>query len=178
MKRSWLVVLSLVCCLVASSASAIVINDIKGYYLGALGGYSQLEAGEFDESAISYGVYGGYYFSKNFAVETAYVMTDNYVDVGDVTADHFSFAAKFHHYFSNTYSMFIKAGAASTKVKSDADYDGVGWLWGAGLNMAFSNNINVRLAYEMLYTDLDTNGVDERVESDLGNVYLGIHYQF
>lgn len=176
MKRTHMFALTLISALTSSSASAVA--DIKGYYLGAMAGNSSLEAGEFDESAISYGVYGGYYTSKNFALEAAYMMTDNYVDDGDAKANYISLAAKFHHYFNNTYSMFIKAGAASTKVDANLDYDGVGWLWGAGFNMAFSNKVNVRIAYEMVYTDLDTSGIEETVDSGLGNIYLGVHYQF
>ncbi|ASJ96158.1 MULTISPECIES: outer membrane beta-barrel protein [Shewanella] len=176
MKRASLLALSLASLI--ASGSAMAVADIKGYYLGAMAGYSQLEAGDFDESAVSYGLYGGYYFSKNFALESTYVLTDNFVDVGDVKANQLSLAAKFHHYFDNTYSMFIKAGMAATKVDADLDYDGDGWLWGAGFNMAFKNGVNVRIAYEMLYTDLDASGLEQQVESDWGNVYLGVHYQF
>ncbi|CAM3886736.1 MULTISPECIES: outer membrane beta-barrel protein [Shewanella] len=176
MKRVSLLALSLASLIVSGSAMAVA--DIEGYYLGAMAGHSQLEAGEFDESAISYGLYGGYYFSKNFAVESTYVRTDNFVDVGDVKANQLSFAAKFHHYFNDTYSMFIKAGIAATKVEADQDYDGNGWLWGAGFNMAFQNGVNVRVAYEMLYTDLDATGLTDQLDSDWGNVYLGVHYQF
>ncbi|WP_110458574.1 outer membrane beta-barrel protein [Shewanella algidipiscicola] len=176
MKRTLILALTLMGAFTSSPASAVA--DIKGYYLGAMAGHSQLKAGEFDESALSYGVYGGYYTSKNFALETAYIMTDNYVDNGDVKANYISLAAKFHHYFNDTYSMFIKAGMASTQIDANTQYDGIGWLWGAGFNMAFSNKVNVRIAYEMVYTDLDTTGLDETVDSDLGNLYLGVHYQF
>lgn len=176
MKRTLILALTLVGAFTSSPASAVA--DIKGYYLGGMAGHSQLKAGEFDESALSYGVYGGYYTSKNFALEAAYIMTDNYVDNGDVKADYISLAAKFHHYFNDTYSMFIKAGMASTQIDANTQYDGIGWLWGAGFNMAFSNKVNVRIAYEMVYTDLDTTGLDETVDSDLGNLYLGVHYQF
>ncbi|MCG9712135.1 porin family protein [Shewanella insulae] len=176
MKRASLLALSLASLI--ASGSAMAAADFEGFYLGGLAGYSQLEAGEFDESAVSYGLYGGYYFSKNFAVESTYVRTDNFVDVGDVKANQLSVAAKFHHYFNDTYSMFIKAGLAATKVEADLDYDGNGWLWGTGFNMALDNGINVRIAYEMLYTDLDATGLEQEIESDWGNVYLGVHYQF
>ncbi|WP_394200328.1 outer membrane protein [Shewanella waksmanii] len=177
MKRPTISAAAATALLLSSQSMAVNVPDIKGYYLGVLGGNAQLSAGDFDESAISYGLYGGYYFSKNFALESTYILTDNFVDDGDVKADQLSLSAKFHHYFSPMYSMFIKAGMAKTNVKSTPDYDGTGWLWGAGFNVAFSNQVNVRLAYEMLYTDLE-NSANETLDSDLGTVYLGVHYQF
>ncbi|QLE84808.1 porin family protein [Shewanella sp. Scap07] len=177
MKQFSVRVIAAAALLLSSNAMAANVADIKGYYLGVLGGNGQLSAGDFDESAISYGLYGGYYFSKNFAVESTYILTDNFVEEGDVKAEQLSLSAKFHHYFSPMYSMFIKAGMAKTNLKATPDFDGTGWLWGAGFNVAFSNQVNVRLAYEMLYTDLE-NSASETLESDLGTVYLGVHYQF
>ncbi|MCG9696115.1 outer membrane beta-barrel protein [Shewanella sp. Isolate11] len=178
MKRTFILILTLIGTLMSTSTFATAIADIKGYYLGGMVGYTEFETSNIDDSAMNYGVYAGYYTSKNFALETTYVRTSDIVDNGDVDNNYVSLAAKFHHYFSNTYSMFIKAGVASMNLDSDHNYDGIGWLWSAGFNMAFSNNINVRLAYEKIETDLEAPDLDDTMDSDLGNVYLGLHYQF
>ncbi|MCE9678133.1 outer membrane beta-barrel protein [Shewanella sp. AS1] len=174
MKTSLLLVLSLVSLFFSTSAAAIA--DIKGYYLGGLGGYSQYTEASSDESSFSYGAYGGYYTSKDFALETTYFRTGNLAD--NLDANYVSLSAKFHHYFSNTYSMFIKVGVASVDVNGIYSYDGIGWLWGAGFNMALSKNINIRLGYERVMTELEAPGLVDTVDTDLGSAYLGVHYQF
>ncbi len=181
MKQTLTLLLVLTIAVISTSVAAVA--DIKGYYLGGMVGYTQFDSSNFDgnsidDSAINYGVYGGYYTSKNFALETTYVITSNIIDHPDTDNNYISLAAKFHHYFNHTYSMFIKVGAASMNLDTTDDYDGIGWLWSVGFNLAFRNNVNVRLAYERVETELDTSGSDDTINSDLDNIYLGVHYQF
>ncbi|MFT5705550.1 MAG: outer membrane immunogenic protein [Shewanella sp.] len=161
----------------ATSASAA--PDIQGYYIGGMGGYSELSLDEFTESAASYGGYAGYSFGKDLAVESTFFTTANLADEGDVTARTATFAAKLNHFFSPTYSMFIKVGVATTEVSAGVDdYSASGWMWGAGFNMAITDNVNIRLGYEAILTELAHDSSDDVLDSDLANLYLGVNYQF
>lgn len=158
---------------------ATAAPDIQGYYIGAMGGYGELEANEFNESAASYGGYAGYSFGKDLAIESTFFTTANLADEGDVKARSVTLAAKLNHFFSPTYSMFIKIGVASTDVSAGIDdYSATGWMWGAGFNMAVTDNVNVRLGYEVILTDLEHDTSDDIIDSELANLYLGINYQF
>lgn len=161
----------------ATSASAA--PDIQGYYIGGMGGYSELDLGNFKESAASYGGYAGYSFGKDLAVESTFFTTANLADEGDVKARTITFAAKLNHFFSPAYSMFIKMGVATTEVSAgNDDYSASGWMWGAGFNMAVTDSVNIRLGYETILTELAHDSSDGVLDSDLSTIYLGINYQF
>ncbi len=141
-------------------------------------GYTQFDSNKIDDSTMNYGLYGGYYTSKNFALKMTYVWTNNIISYPDTDNNYLSLAARFHHYFSGFYSMFIKAGVASMNLDEVDDYGGIGWLWSVGFNMVLNDNVNVSLAYERVETDLEVSEVDDIIGSDLGNIYLGVNYQF
>lgn len=153
--------------------------DIQGYYIGGMGGYSELDLGDFKESATSYGGYAGYSFGKDLAVESTFFTTDNLTDEGDIKVKTATLAAKLNHFFSPVYSMFIKVGVATTEVSAvNDDYSASGWMWGAGFNMAITDSVNIRLGYETILTELAHDTSDDVLDSDLTNIYLGVNYQF
>lgn len=168
---------------VFASTSAVAGPYHKGWYLGGMAGSGKLSAGDFNESAASFGAYGGYTFNKDFAIESTIFSTTNLAENGDLTAGSATIAAKLHHSVNKTYSIYLKLGLAATKVMAeddgmDEDFDGTGWMWGAGINAEVSEHINIRLGYESIYTEVDSDNMEENIEADLAMIYLGVDYQF
>ncbi|NRD74936.1 porin family protein [Shewanella sp. VB17] len=161
------------------STSATAAPDIQGYYMGGMAGYSELSLNDANESASSFGGYAGYSFGKDLSFESTFFTTTDLGEESNLKAKAATFAAKLNHFFNPSYSMFIKVGVAKTQVESDQDdYSASGWMWGVGFNFAVTTHVNVRLAYEKILAELENSTINNVLESELSNVYLGVNYQF
>lgn len=195
--------------------SAIAETNDTGFYVGGDIGSTQLKILGESDSATSVGAYGGYNFNEWFAIEghvfgtgdydTGIVGQDIYgatVTKADVSAVALSIAPKATWHINDTFSAYAKAGISFMKVDLDGalagggntanlsgDYDGWGYVLGAGVNAAITEHLVVRLGYEYMEADLkgDTTvsatGVNRTAESKfddskLSQFSLGLHYQF
>ncbi|WP_299494098.1 porin family protein [uncultured Shewanella sp.] len=176
------------------SASVSAETDRMGFYVGGDIGSTELsvDSGASDESAYSFGVYGGYHFNDWFGVEAHLFGTGDYSDYSELEshASAFSIAPKLTLAFNDIFSAYVKAGLAYIVISNEVDgyygtysndLSGVGYVIGAGVNAAVSDNLVLRLAYEKTSGDLefdhDTYYYDD-IGTDLSQFSLGLHYQF
>ena len=166
-----------------TSSLAVAGTDTEGFYVGGTLGNANFSIGDFDESAISFGAYGGYQFNENFALEGTLFTTADFADYGGLYATSLTFAPKASINVNETFSVFAKLGVASTGMRSEEegqnfDASGFGWIWGVGVNAAITEHLHIRVSYDYIDTELEFDEFDETIDSELSNLTLGLHYQF
>ncbi|WP_299494100.1 porin family protein [uncultured Shewanella sp.] len=186
-----------------------------GFYVGGDIGSTQLKINGESESAASIGVYGGYNFNEWFAVEGHVFGTGDYdtglegqsvtlngytatITKAELSASGLTIAPKVTWHINETFSAYAKAGITYMKVSSEiggtsngfyssasADHDGWGYVLGAGLNAAITPHLVVRLGYEFMEADLESNDWAAKAldatkidDTKLSQFSLGLHYQF
>lgn len=161
--------------------------DNSGFYIG--GAVNKTELGSDDASgsvdATGFGIYGGYQFNDWFGLESNFFAADVGDDYEDVVAGALTFTPTFTARFNETFSVFAKVGVASMAVVVDGYYDdftasGIGFTYGIGLNAALTENLNIRLSYDMSKGDLDIDeyGYVNDIDAEIEQLALGLHYQF
>ncbi|WP_299003443.1 porin family protein [uncultured Shewanella sp.] len=187
----------------------------RGFYVGGDIGRTQLKFGSFDESATSIGVYGGYHFNEWFAIEGHVFGTGDYdtgfegmsgtyngntitLNKAELSASGLSIAPKVTWQINDTFSAYAKAGVTYMNISSElsgtynghygsisADYDGWGYVLGAGVTAAITPHLVVRLGYEFMEADLDSDDRLAQVfnatkmdDTKLSQFSVGLHYQF
>ncbi|OXR99077.1 porin family protein [Shewanella algae] len=163
-------------------------QDDSGFYVGGQIGQGKLELKDsnFSESGVGFGAYGGYRFNSWFALEANLLVADNLdSDNLDILSGYTSIAPKFTWQLNDTFSLYAKAGIARGLVRVDngyweEDFDGYGWLYGLGLDAALTESLHLRLGYEMLKVELDSefNYGARDLDTDMSNLALGLHWQF
>lgn len=176
-----------------ASTNALAANDHTGFYVG--GSLGQLKAkadssksgDESSESGVGFGAYGGYNFNEWFGLEANMFVSgdlgDSHTDVGAGT---FAFTPKFTYQINDTFAVYGKVGIASMAVVSrpdylrDEDFTGFGWAYGVGINASMTENLNVRLGYDVVTGELDSeySNSGQNIDTDFSNFALGVHYQF
>lgn len=187
----------------------------NGFYVGGDIGRTQLKFGSFDESATSIGAYGGYNFNEWFAVEGHVFGTGDYdtglegqsgtfngntvaITKAELSAAAISITPKVTWQINETFSAYAKAGVTYMNISSElggtyngfyssvsADYDGWGYVLGAGVNAAITPHLVVRLGYEFMEADLKSDdwaaqafNATKMDDTKLSQFSLGLHYQF
>lgn len=113
-----------------------------------------------------------------------------------------SLAPIFSYAFNDTYSLYTKIGinymfsrqdisgemsfydSSNSSFGTKLDYSGIGYVIGAGLRMAVTESLNIRLAYEFVSTSLeyDDDNYDDYsyddIDVNVSRFSLGMHYQF
>jgi outer membrane immunogenic protein len=183
MKALVLPAVALIAAMTPDSAQAE--HDTTGFYAGASLGQAALDVNnEFDESGTAFGVSAGYQFTENLGLESTFFVSGDLSDYGSIHTTAITLAPKLTFVFNHNFSGFVKAGLASAAVLTEEegfehDFDGMGWVWGIGLNYAMTQSINLRLAYEQVDADLDhTVFSDESIDTGITNFAFGVHYQF
>jgi opacity protein-like surface antigen len=163
----------------------IAENDHTGFYVG--GAVNNVEFKVDDaEKTTGLGIYGGYNFSHWFGLEANLFASGNLGDdEADVIAATFTVTPKFTWQFNDTFSGYAKIGLASMALAidtpySDTTFSGVGITYGVGLTASVTENLNIRLSYDVTRGDLesdDYNWVND-LDSEIKQLALGLHYQF
>ncbi|MCE9687983.1 porin family protein [Shewanella sp. AS16] len=174
--------------LTCGMAAAHAETDKTGFYVGGSLGQMQVELnhGDFDESGVGFGVYGGYHFNEWFGLES-HLFVSGDLDVGNVgvAAASWTFAPKLSYQINDTLSVYAKAGAALMAVVfdsafSDQDFSGQGWTYGVGINAAVTEHLNLRLGYDIIKGDMDSKKGwrVKDLDTEISAVTAGLHYQF
>ncbi|WP_298773312.1 OmpW family outer membrane protein [uncultured Shewanella sp.] len=191
----------------------------NGFYVGGDIGSTQLKIQGESDSAASLGVYGGYNFNEWFAVEGHVFGTGDYdtglegqsgtfngdtitVTKTELSASGLTIAPKVTWHINEIFSAYAKAGLSYMKVDTEigvvangvnintsANFDGWGYVLGAGVNAAITPHLVVRLGYEYMNADIDGDvnvnvmGLSAKQNIDLDDTKLsqfslGLHYQF
>jgi len=169
-----------------ASSNALAANDHTGFYVGGSLGQLKVKA-DGSESGVGFGAYGGYNFNEWFGLEANMFVSGDLGDGGtDVGAGTFAFTPKFTYQINDTFSVYGKVGISSMAVVvrpdylRDEDFTGFGWAYGVGVNASMTENLNVRLGYDVVTGELDSeysNG-GQNIDTDISNFALGMHYQF
>ncbi|WP_345742555.1 porin family protein [Shewanella algicola] len=162
-------------------------SDNNGFYIGGAINKTELGSGDTSGSAdaTGFGIYGGYQFNDWFGLESNFFAADVGEDGLDVVAGALTFTPTFTARFNETLSVFAKVGVASMAVVVDGygeDFtaSGFGFSYGIGLNAAITENLNLRLSYDMSKGDLDIDeyGYIDDIDTEIEQLALGLHYQF
>jgi len=169
-----------------ASTNVLAANDHTGFYVGGSLGQLKAKSGD-SESGIGFGAYGGYNFNEWFGLEANMFLSgdlgDSYTDIGAGT---FAITPKFTYQIDDTFSVYGKVGIASIAVVKrpnyfrNEDFTGFGWAYGVGVNASVTENLNIRLGYDFVTGEVDSeysNGL-QNADMDISNFALGMHYQF
>lgn len=154
----------------------------QGFIRGELGSTKvKVEGGSEDDTG--YGVRGGYYFNRNFAVEGFYndyfSKSEDGVDL-DVTGYGIGVVGKAYFAPGMDTGWFVDGRVGAAQIKGKAGVDGVGSVSdtktkpyiGVGIGYDFSRNLGLSLNYD--YTKTDFYDIDLKLNS----VAAGLEYRF
>ena len=172
---------------VFASSNVVAANDHSGFYVGGSVGQLKLKAEGNSDSGIGYGIYGGYNFNDWFGLETHMFLSGDLGGNGqDKGAGYLALTPKFTYQIDDTFSVYGKIGIASMAVvferdnQRDEDLSGFGVVYGVGINASVTENLNIRLGYDIVKGDLDSDFPFNRkdIDTDISSLALGVHYQF
>lgn len=168
---------------VFASSNVVAANDHSGFYVGGSVGQLKLKAEGNNDSGIGYGVYGGYNFNDWFGLETNMFLSGDLGGNGqDKGAGYLALTPKFTYQIDDTFSVYGKIGIASMAVDNQRyeDLSGFGVVYGVGINASVTENLNIRLGYDIVKGDLDAYLPFNRkdIHTDISSLALGVHYQF
>ncbi|AVT47947.1 porin family protein [Shewanella baltica] len=187
MNKLSIVAISLLSALATAQASAA--NDTTGFYVGGALNKVTLDGDDVTDSrsGTGLGAYGGYNFNEWFGLEANLFATG---DLGnkdvDASAGALSFTPKFTAQINDIFSVYAKAGVATMLVKFESngqklDFTGFGWTYGAGVNAAVTEHLNIRVSYDVTTGKLDADnnslGFND-IDTDIKQFAVGVHYQF
>ncbi|MBL4816964.1 MAG: porin family protein [Shewanella sp.] len=169
----------------AATTPAFAAKDL-GFYLGGQVNNTAIEdnIGTFDESAIGFGVYGGYNFNDSFGIEASIFATDSFVDEMDFRMAAMTISPVVRHAFTDSVTAYLKAGLVVNRTYSDDDaidesYQGTGWLFGAGVDVTLTQSLALRVFYEISETDPESDERDDYfADISLVQYGVGLHYRF
>ncbi|NMH67165.1 porin family protein [Shewanella salipaludis] len=173
-----------------ATTQAAAETDKTGFYVGGAINNIKLDVvdSNFDEAGIGFGVYAGYNFNEWFGLESNLFVSgdlgDNHSDIG---AGALTLTPKLTLQFNDVFSGYVKAGLASMAVveevsgEGDVDFSGIGWAYGLGFNAAVTEQLNIRLSYDITRGDLDSDDFyfdADNIDMKISQFALGMHYQF
>lgn len=159
---------------VAAVGAAQAAEPSKFYAGGSVGVSSTDYEHIGTETDPSVGVFVGYQAHPLVAAEVSYTRLANQSEVAPdtkVNLNALTFAAKYDVPQLKDYGVFVKAGAAYTKV-GKGEYE-QGWtpVFGAGVEHKLAPDLKLRAELQYLH---DVGGVNARV----ANASVGLAYQF
>ncbi|ACA86193.1 porin family protein [Shewanella woodyi] len=169
-----------------ASSNVAAANDHSGFYVGGSLGQLKVKT-EDSDNGLGFGAYGGYNFNDWFGLEANMYLSGDLGGNGyDLGAGTFAFTPKFTYQINDTFAVYGKVGIASMAVVYrpdrgiDEDFTGFGWVYGVGVNASITENLNIRLGYDIVKGDLDSeySFSEQNVDTDISNFALGMHYQF
>ncbi|WP_418358024.1 MULTISPECIES: porin family protein [Shewanella] len=162
-------------------------SDDSGFYLGGAINKTELSSDDVNDStdATGFGIYGGYQFNDWFGLESNLFAADIGEDSIDAAVGALTFTPTFTARINETFSVFAKVGIASMAVVVESYYDdftasGIGFTYGIGLNAALTENLNLRVSFDISKGDLDIDeyGYIDNLDAEIEQLALGLHYQF
>lgn len=162
-------------------------SDDSGFYLGGAINKTELSSDDVNDStdATGFGIYGGYQFNDWFGLESNLFAADIGEDSIDAAVGALTFTPTFTARINETFSVFAKVGIASMAVVVESYYDdftasGIGFTYGVGLNAALTENLNLRVSFDISKGDLDIDeyGYIDNLDAEIEQLALGLHYQF
>ncbi|ABM01631.1 porin family protein [Shewanella amazonensis] len=177
-------------CLLASALMLCAVSPVfaakdLGFYAGGYVSNTNLDdkIGPFDESAWGLGAYGGYNFNDSFGLETSVFGTDSFIDGVDLQVVGLTFAPTVRHAFSDTVTVYLKGGVVYQVIASDDslddDYQGTGYLLGAGVDISFSSNLAMRVFYEFSEIEPEHDELNNYFANTRMDHYgVGLHWRF
>ncbi|MPY21314.1 porin family protein [Shewanella psychropiezotolerans] len=169
-----------------ASSHVAAANDNTGFYVGGSLGQLKIKA-KGSETGVGLGAYGGYNFNEWFGLEANLFVSGDLGDSNeDIGAGTFALTPKFTYQINDTFAVYGKVGIASMAVVSrpdnsrNEDFTGFGWAYGVGVNASVTENLNIRLGYDVVTGELDSEYSNsfQNVDTDISNFALGMHYQF
>ncbi|QSX40689.1 porin family protein [Shewanella cyperi] len=172
--------------LLLSLTSPVFAAKDLGYYLGGQINHTSMtdRIGDFEESALGLGVYGGYNFNKSFGLEAGIHGTDSYIDEVDIRSAAITLAPTVRHAYSDVVTVYLKGGLLWEAIYSPDDsttddYRGIGWLLGTGVDMTLTESLALRLSYEYSETEPESKDYDNYFASTRVHQFgVGMHYRF
>jgi opacity protein-like surface antigen len=171
--------------LLAMATPAIAAKDL-GFYLGAQVNNTSVEdnIGVFDESAKGLGVYGGYNFNDSFGLEASIFATDSFIDEMDFRMAAMTISPVVRHAFTDSVTGYLKVGLVLNRTYSNDDdvnenYQGTGWLFGAGVDVSLMESLALRVFYEISETEPEHSELNDYfADISLVQYGIGLHYRF
>ncbi|MBR9728352.1 porin family protein [Shewanella intestini] len=163
-------------------------NSDNGFYVG--GSVSQMTLKDSDdhhsESGAGVGVYGGYQFNHWFALEANLAVSGDLNDNSDtdITAGTLAITPVFTYQFNDVLAAYAKVGVASMAVVADPNYSdditysGIGFAYGAGIKAALTDNLYLRVSYDISTGNVEDDDSNDDFDVDIKQFALGMHYQF
>jgi opacity protein-like surface antigen len=143
---------------IASAIATPAFAADTGMYIGGQIGQSKYGWSDTPNSATSGGIFAGFKFNQNIAMEGAYTsfgsVNSNIVPAASVKSNALSLSAVLSAPLSDSFSIYGKLGVAS--VKSDGAYLGAnvvgtsktGVTAGAGVQFNINQSAGIRLGYD------------------------------
>ena len=146
------------------AATSFAASAAEPYYIGADVGSSK-----FDDSTseTSVGVFGGYKFNENFAIEAGYRRLGKWdIEGSDVRAKQLSISAVGSIPVANQVAVYGRLGYNRVEAKWDdvKDHENKA-LYGVGVSYAITKEVTARVEWQ-------------RPISDSRNISVGVAYQF
>lgn len=170
--------------LLGAATPAFAAKDL-GFYAGGYVANTNLDdkIGPFDESAWGLGAYGGYNFNPSFGLETSVFGTDSFVDGADLQVVGLTFAPIVRHAFTDAVTVYLKGGLVYQVITSDSgyddDYQGTGYLLGAGVDVTLTENMALRVFYEFSEIEPEHDELTNYFANTRMDHYgVGLHWRF
>ncbi|MBT1445258.1 outer membrane beta-barrel protein [Shewanella sp. JM162201] len=171
--------------LLASVAAPTFAAKDLGFYAGGYVANTNLDdkIGDFNESAIGLGAYGGYNFNPSFGLEVSAFGTDSFIDEVDLQVAGFTFAPTVRHAFTDAVTVYLKGGVVYQVISSDAglddDYQGTGYLLGTGVDVTLTENLALRVFYEFSEIEPEHDEMTNYFANTRMDHYgVGLHWRF
>ncbi len=185
MKKLTIVTASLLAVFASSNVAAA--NEHTGFYVGGSLGQLKLKSEGSSIDGTGFGAYGGYNFNDWFGLEANMFLSGDLSEGdADFGAGTFALTPKFTYQINDTFAVYGKVGIASMVAvaspanERDEDFTGFGWVYGVGVNASVTEHLNIRLGYDIVKGELDSEHYDgdKNIDADISNFALGMHYQF
>ncbi|QYJ79063.1 porin family protein [Shewanella acanthi] len=177
--------LSAVALLSSLVTTQVLAADSTGFYIGGALNQTTLDDSYDSISGTGLGLYGGYNFNSWFGLESNLFGSGDLGEQGfDISVAVFNVTPKFTWQVNETFGLYAKIGLASAAVNVsgygiDEDFTGYGWTFGVGMNMAMTENLNLRLSYDVTEGELEADHYDfDDFDGEIQQLAIGLHYQF
>lgn len=194
MKKN-IIALSLAAALAATSMIASAATP-DAFYVGARGGYAHTDwdngavyLNDSDSKGYGFGIFGGYNFNENFALEAGYNYFDGFeaqVQGTEVTGDYKihgpEITAKINFPLTNSFDLFLRGGVMYAFGDGDGSLSSnkIAPVVGGGAQLSFTDSLSMRVGYDRYFNvwEDDANDWDAGVDMDLDFAYVGLQYTF
>lgn len=171
----------------AGEAGTPYIGGHLGFAHGAWSDSNESLYNMDDSSGTGIGLFLGYNFTENFAVELGYNFFDRFKTANklsgaksDLDVQGPELAARVNFPVSDALEFYLRGGLmyANSEISGGPDGSQMSPLAGLGMQFNIDRNIGVRVGYDRYFNAWDGDGTAEGTDMDVDSVYLGFQYTF